>query len=163
MPRLFVAVWPPSSVLDALEALPRPPLAGARWTTRRQWHITVRFLGQTDADAVVRALETVEVGAAEVRLGPRPHALGRSVLVLPVAGLEEIAAAVTRATAGFGRPPEQRPFRGHLTLARATNGKLPKPSFELSAQWRADEVALVESHTHPAGAVYDTLHVWTLA
>jgi 2'-5' RNA ligase len=163
MPRLFVAVWPPSSVLDALEALPRPPLAGARWTTRRQWHVTVRFLGQADVNAVARALETVDVPAADVTLGPRPRALGRSVLVLPVAGLDEIADAVVRATAGLGRPPEQRAFSAHLTLARATNGKLPKPSFEVSAQWRVDEVALVESHTHPAGAVYDTLHVRALA
>jgi 2'-5' RNA ligase len=163
MPRLFVAVWPPLSVLDALEALPRTPLTGARWTTRPQWHITLRFLGQVDAEAAERALDSVVAEAAAVTLGPRSRPLGRSVLVLPAAGLDDIAAAVERATAGLGRPPERRPFRAHLTLARATNGVLPKPAFELSARWRAEEVALVESHTHPAGAVYDTLRVRALA
>jgi 2'-5' RNA ligase len=163
MPRLFVAIWPPPSVLDALEALPRLPLAGARWTTRQQWHITLRFLGQADVEMVTRAFDAVSAVAAEVTLGPRPRALGRSVLVLPVAGLDQIAAAVELATANVGRPPERRPFRGHLTLARATNGALPKPSFEMSASWRVEELALVESHTHPAGAVYDTLHVRALA
>jgi 2'-5' RNA ligase len=163
MPRLFVAVWPAPPVLDAIEALPRLPLAGARWTTRQQWHITLRFLGQADIAAVTTALDSVAAPAAEAVLGPRPRALGRSVLVLPVNGLDEVAGAVQRATAHLGRPPERRPFRGHLTLARATNGALPKPSFELSASWRVEEVALVESHTHPAGAVYDTLHVRALA
>ena len=50
MARLFVAVWPSADVLDALERLPRPPLAGARWTTRRQWHVTVRYFGVVDID-----------------------------------------------------------------------------------------------------------------
>ncbi|NIR41602.1 MAG: RNA 2',3'-cyclic phosphodiesterase, partial [Actinobacteria bacterium] len=52
MPRLFVAVWPPPSVVDLLARLPRREEPGVRWTTEAQWHVTLRFLGRADpADA----------------------------------------------------------------------------------------------------------------
>jgi 2'-5' RNA ligase len=50
--RLFVAVWPPNDVVDVLADLPRPDVAGVRWTTQGQWHVTLRFLGQVAADDV---------------------------------------------------------------------------------------------------------------
>ena len=50
MPRMFIAAWPPSAVLDALDALPRRDVAGVRWTTREQWHVTLRYLGDVDPD-----------------------------------------------------------------------------------------------------------------
>ncbi len=163
MARLFIAVWPPAAVLDELQALPRMPLAGARWTTRAQWHVTVRFLGDVDPGVVMAALDGFDAKACQVELGPRPQALSRSVLVVPVTGLDDLAAAAEQATAGIGRPPELRRYRGHLTLARATNGALPRLDVDVSARWRVDEVALVESHFHPAGMRYETLHTWPLA
>ena len=45
MPRLFIAVWPPPDVVEQVAALPRPPVAGLRWTEPEQWHVTLRFLG----------------------------------------------------------------------------------------------------------------------
>lgn len=117
--RLFVAVRPPDDVLDAVAALARPAHPGVRWTTRDQWHVTLRFLGEVgESEPVAAALAAAPLPAATAALGPRVTALGSGVVCLPVAGLDALAAAVSEATAGWGRPPEHRRFRGHLTLAR---------------------------------------------
>ena len=158
MARLFVALWPPEGVLDAVEALPRLPLAGARWTTRKQWHVTLRFLGPADVRVATAALDNLVAAAGTASLGPRPTRLGRGVLMLPVAGIDDLAAAAVQATAHIGAPPDSRPFRGHLTLAESRRGRPPKLDVELRASWPVTEVALVESHLHPAGARYETVH-----
>ena len=49
---------------------PRSSYAGARGTTRPQWHVTLQFLGNhADIDAVGDALEGLPVAPARVRLG----------------------------------------------------------------------------------------------
>src|SRR5215468_1568458 len=122
--RLFVAVWPPDRVLRRLANLDRPAAAGLRWTTRDQWHVTLRFLGGVDIDSVpevTAALDAVASGLSQllVEAGPTIERLGSGVLCVPVAGLDDLAGRVVDATADFGRPAERRPFHGHLTLARA--------------------------------------------
>ena len=82
--------------------------------------------------------------------------------MVPVAGIDELAAAVVEATAHVGAPPETRRFRGHLTLAESRRGAAPRLDAELEARWPVTEVALVESHLHPAGARYDTVHTVAL-
>jgi RNA 2',3'-cyclic 3'-phosphodiesterase len=162
MTRLFVAVWPPEDVIEVLERLPRYPLAGARWTTHPQWHVTLRYLGAADVGVTTEAFESLEADKCTAVLGPRARPINPSALVVPVAGLDNLATAVERAMAGIGRPAPY-PYRGHLTLARAGNGALPRLDVEVVAHWPVDEVALVESHLHPSGATYETLHVRSLA
>jgi 2'-5' RNA ligase len=158
--RLFVAVWPPAEVLQQLEALPRAAAPGVRWTTREQWHVTLRFLGRADPEAVaaaVRPLGAVLV-PAKVTLGPRVGRLGRGVLMVPVDGLDVVAAAVIEATAHLGQPPEPRPFLGHLTLARLKgSAACGLTDRVIRARWTASEVAVVRSVLHPGGARYTTV------
>ena len=140
-----------------LAALPRYPLAGARWTTEKQWHVTLRFLADADLDAARRGLERLQAVRCTAVLGPRPRRLGPSVLVAPVTGLEELAAAVNGVMDGVG-PPPRLPYRGHLTLARAGKGALPRLDAPVAAEWEVDRVTLVESQLHPAGARYTTVY-----
>ena len=63
MPRLFVAVWPPDEVLDLIAALPRPEVEGLRWTTRDQWHVTLRFFGSVELAPAAVALRGVAASA----------------------------------------------------------------------------------------------------
>ena len=162
MARLFVAVSPPEEVLDRVAALDRPPVAGVRWTDRAQWHVTLRFLGRVDdVDAAVEALTGMRAAATVASLGPAVGRFGQRVLHVPVGGLEAVAAAVVRATAHVGEPPEERPFAGHLTLARVT-GRANVDLRALAGQpvggsWPVEEVCLVESHLSPKGARYETL------
>jgi 2'-5' RNA ligase len=157
-PRLFVAAWPPDEVLDLLATLPRPEDPGVRWTQRDQWHVTLRFLGRADPDAAADALGRVRAPVAEAVLGPLTARLGRSVVVVPVAGLDGLARAVIGATAAVGEPPDPRPFAGHLTLARLRH----RPACGVtgarcSARFPVREVHLVRSHLGQAGARYEIL------
>ena len=159
MPRLFVAVWPPDHVVAALAALPRPSLPGLRWTAPERLHVTLRFFGDADEDAVVDALGTERFPSADVRMGPGVEQLGRGALVVPARGLEGLAATAASATGHVGQPPPDRPFHGHVTVARH-RGKPPEdyaPQFQ--AGFDAIEIALVRSH--PPGT-YTTVATFAL-
>src|SRR5687768_13225665 len=61
--RLFVALMPPPVVRAELAALARP-LAGVRWTPEDNLHLTLRFIGETDAEKsgrLARSLNRVRV------------------------------------------------------------------------------------------------------
>lgn len=148
-------------MLDAIERLPRPPQSGVRWTTRDQWHVTLRFLGDADESVVSRALEDVDAPVAEARLGPGARRLGRGVLCVPVAGLDALATAVIDATRSVGRPPDHRTFNGHVTLARV-NGPMPRVSEAIDCHWTVATFALVRSHLGGGPARYETVTTWPL-
>lgn len=164
--RLFVDVQPPEAVLDLLVEV----IAGLRvqadlrLVDRTQLHATLRFLGEVpDADVprLVDALDAASLPAAEARMGPAVTRLGRHVLCVPVHGLESLVAAVTAATGVFGRPPEDRPFNGHVTLARSRGRRgavEPSAAGEpVGARWSATEVRLVRSRLTPEGPRYQAL------
>jgi 2'-5' RNA ligase len=159
--RLFAAVWPPASLVHELERLPRPAVAGVRWTTPDQWHVTLRFFGSVadpaEAEAALARFSLSEHATAVA--GPAVVRLSKAVLCLPVHGLEALAAAVARVSSEVGEPPEDRPFRGHLTLARARRGADLRPlaGAHLEATWPIEEATLVSSRTHPQGARYTVL------
>jgi 2'-5' RNA ligase len=158
-------------VVEALAALDRPEQPALRWTSPEVWHVTLRFLGGVAPDGVagvVAALQEVRAHAPVVaELGPATRRLGRSVLVVPVAGLDGVAAAVERALAGAGIAPEERTFTGHLTVARARGrAALPRglTGTPLAASWPVGEVTLVESALHGArGSRYSVLERVPLA
>ena len=169
MPRLFVAVWPPDDVLSLIADLPRPDVEGLRWTSRDQWHVTLRFFGSVDLDEAAAALRSLAVSGSPTTasLGPETGRFGKRVLHVPVDGLEAVAEAVVRATRKVGRPPESRPFKGHLTLARSRDRRRgvdlrPLAGTPVSATWPVTEVCLVESRLHPKGANYEVVETVSL-
>ncbi|MCU1496559.1 MAG: 2-5 ligase family protein [Acidimicrobiales bacterium] len=163
--RLFIAVWPSAEVIGRVADLDRPVVAGVRWTTPLQWHVTLRFCGKVADDAVASLADELAAGLAGE--SPRLVATGSSTarfgsagaLYLPVTGLEEIAARVRAATAAHGDHQEERPFHGHLTLARARRG-LPRDLVGRPVEpmtWTAVEVAIVSSTPGANGARYETM------
>ncbi|HEX6236686.1 MAG TPA: 2'-5' RNA ligase family protein [Acidimicrobiales bacterium] len=167
--RLFVAVQPPPAVLDALEALPRPERPGIRWTKRAHWHVTLRFLGEVaDPAPVVEALEGAPVQRCVARLGPGAEVLGRGVVSVPVAGLDDLATGVAAALGGMGTANDDRRFRGHVTLARTARGGArgavravvrELADRPVSATFDVDEVRLVRSHLGGGPPRYEDLYV----
>jgi len=161
---LFVAVWPDDAALSQLATLDRPAIEGVRWTTRDQWHVTLRFFGEVDDASVVdAALRDAAAQSLSVRaeLGPRVARVG-NMLWAPVSGLDDLARHVIAGTASFGAAPEDRPFRGHVTLARqrsrsrasALRAAQGQP---LSGGWDVRGVDLVRSHLGQDGSRYETI------
>ncbi|MGH3191448.1 MAG: RNA 2',3'-cyclic phosphodiesterase [Streptosporangiaceae bacterium] len=169
--RLFVAIAPPPTVLDELDARLEPLRAGRhdlRWTNREAWHVTLAFLGQVDETAAARLLPRLERAArrhAEFRLafagaGAFPAATRANVLWCGLSGdrgaLARLAESVAAGARRAGAPPPDkgRRFQPHLTLARC---RMPADVTELVAAlsdyegppWTADRVHLVRSRLGP--------------
>ena len=162
--RLFVAVWPSEDVVEALRRLPRPdaPAKGIRWTRPEQWHVTIRFLGDVADDEVGAIAAEWQARATRhaprtVHAGPATSTFGRSVLIVPVRGVEDLLALDVGDDRGDGG-------EGHLTLARSRTQDLRRLKGEpFDAQWLVDELTLVCSQTRADGAVYDVIERWPLS
>jgi 2'-5' RNA ligase len=165
--RLFVAIAPPPSVLDELDALVEP-LRGRRqelrWTDREAWHVTLAFLGQVDEPGAARLLPRLERAAQRhhhIRLafsgaGAFPGTGRANVLWSGLSGdrraLARLAESVAAGASRAGSPPPDkgRRFQPHLTLARC---RMPADVTELVAElagyhgqaWTADRIHLVRS------------------
>ncbi len=165
--RLFVAIAPPSAVLDELDVLVEPFRArrlDLRWTNREAWHVTLAFLGQVDEAAAARLMPRLERAARwhqQVRLafagaGAFPAAARANVLWSGLSGdrgaLARLAESVAAGASRAGTPPPDkgRRFQPHLTLARC---RMPADVTELVAAldgyqgqpWTADRLHLVRS------------------
>jgi 2'-5' RNA ligase len=175
--RLFFAVPVPplpglTAVRDALAArLPR-----ARWSPPENFHITLKFLGETSEALVPALAEAAEKAARsaapfEVSLekfggfsSPRGGALwagcgdGREALAALAARLDAAAEALSF-------PKESRRFTPHVTLARLprktpADADPPSPSF---GRFRAGSLALYESVSAPGGVRYVPLRSFPLS
>jgi 2'-5' RNA ligase len=179
--RLFLAVVPPDSALreldDVVQPLRRLPEAvGLRWTGTHSWHLTLAFLGQVDV-ADVTALEP---RLERVAHRHAPHMLriagggrfGDRVLWAGVGGdthaLRRLAESTAAAARHSGIELDERPFRGHLTLARSGTARADlKPlaaalaSFE-GTEWRAGSLRLMRSYLGTGPAHYETVGEWPL-
>jgi len=160
--RLFVAVWPPEEVVEELMSLRRKDQRGVRFVRPENWHVTLRFLGDCRADDVAAALDGVALAPTRATLGPAVDVLDGRVLVVPVDGLDAIAAAVIERTRDVGDPPPKRRFLGHLTIARV-KPRVAMPTTlgaSVHAEFDVDEIALVHSRLDPAGARYEIMCTW---
>ncbi len=152
-------------LLDALDVRKAPVSEGV--------HLTIKFIGDVDIDAVGRPLleamrplveghRTPSLG--EGKLAAFPDARRAHVLILMAAdamgALAALAARADEAAEGLGLAREQRPFRPHLTLARSKHGidvrELVKktPPFELGVGTR---LVLYRSDRDEKGSHYTAL------
>src|SRR5260370_11456251 len=183
--RLFVAVAPPSAVLDELDALVEPLRArrlDLRWTNREAWKVTVAFLGQVDEATAARLMPRLEraarrhhnFGLAFCGAGAFPAAARANVLWSGLSGdrraLARLAESVTAGAGRAGTPPpgKGRRFQPHLTLARC---RTPADVRELVAElagyqgqpWTADRLHLVRSRLGASAQPrYTSLASWPL-
>ncbi|MGH4024572.1 MAG: RNA 2',3'-cyclic phosphodiesterase [Pseudonocardiaceae bacterium] len=159
--RLFVALSPPAEAVDDLRAgtaALREMAPQLRWTPPEQWHLTLAFLGEVE-EPVLGAL-TNRLTRAAKRHPPLALSLGgggrfgQRVLWTRVHGdrhgLRRLADSAQAAARRSGVPMEQRPYRPHLTLARAGNGADLRPLVERLSDfeglgWVADRLHLVRS------------------
>ncbi|MGZ5291075.1 MAG: RNA 2',3'-cyclic phosphodiesterase [Actinomycetota bacterium] len=178
--RLFVAVDVPERVRDLVErgiAPVRERHPKARWVPPANQHVTLKFLGSTSprlVDTVTRSVG--EVASAHAPFQTRVSELGafpsaRRARVLWV-GLEDPGRRLAAIASSLDErlandfPPEQRPFAGHLTLARFDP---PVPVVEElatttveSPPFPVDRVVLYRSHLRRPAPVYEPLEAFPL-
>jgi 2'-5' RNA ligase len=181
--RLFVALTPPSQVLDDLDeacAAFRGSRDDLRWTSRAAWHVTLAFLGGVSEVALARFAPRLERAArrhaafdlAFAGAGAFPSARRANVLWSGLEGdqraLADLAASVAAAARRAGAPPpdEGRKYRPHLTLARCRVPADVRPVVEALSvyqgpPWRAEEVVLIRSRLSGQPR-YETLGIWKL-
>lgn len=169
MPRLFVAVELPDSLKDRLAGL-KGAIPAATWVKRDGFHLTLSFLGEVDAarvPAITAALEGVRAAPFAVTLSgtgrfpPRGSPRVAWVGIEPQPALTALQQQVERALTPLGFPPEDRPFSGHITLARIKGEarREVEAYLEMHRAFRADPFTvsafhLIESTLAPGGAQY---------
>jgi 2'-5' RNA ligase len=177
MHRLFVAIRPPEEVraplIDLMEGV-----AGARWQSEDQLHLTLRFIGEVDgrqADDIDTALQSVRHPRFDLALSGlgvfdrrgQPTALWAGVS--PHGPLKALHKKVDQALGRAGVAPEHRAYHPHITLARfGRGGASLQPLLEgagalSSAPFTVGEFRLYESHLTAAGATYTPVAHYSLA
>ncbi len=169
--RLFVAAYPPSEVVEALQAARRGLFdGGLRIVPAGQIHLTLHFIGPIDPNDLDRTIESVELacnGIAPFELQPLRLA------TLPPRGHPRVLVAETtcppaltelhrRLAHRLTRQPRRDPadrFLPHLTLARHPPGRPSQRANESveMTPFAIRTIALMRSVLHPEGAEHRQL------
>ncbi len=176
--RAFIAVRLPAEVKRRLTQIEKRLMqsgADVKWVPEENFHITLKFLGDVDAnrmpavrDAVERAVrgaEAFDLALAGVGTFGRPP---RVVWVGIAAGRDELKSLARRvenelAEAGF--PREDRPFSAHITLGRVRSPRgveelragIESLKDEVVGTARAEGAAVMKSELRREGSVYTAI------
>jgi 2'-5' RNA ligase len=179
--RLFVALNFPDDVRRALWAAAAPvreldlPL---KWARPEGIHVTLKFLGEVPdarepelcaalgrAAAGGHALALVVGGFGAFPGFARPRVIWAGLQ--PDPALDQLQHRVEQEFVPLGFPPENRPFRPHLTLGRAARDARPRAcdrleetlaGLQYQETTRVEAVDLMQSVLQSGGAVYRLRH-----
>ncbi len=163
--RVFYAIWPDATALQALRACAARVAAeaGGRAVADANFHLTLAFVGA----APLACLDRLHGIGESIARGRAPFALtldrlgwfrkaevawvGASRTPAPLQAMTE-ALRHELATAGFRSEP--RPFKAHLTLARRCS-RAPVRRAAQPIGWTVDGLTLTASELAPGGARYN--------
>lgn len=178
MKRLFVGLELPPTIRQTLLSL-QEDIAGARWQSDQQLHMTLCFLGSLDDDlisGIEHAIRGLPLTSFHVRLRgihcfgsqhqPRTLWAGAD----PEAPLRQLHAQIRARLDTLGLPPEQQSFQPHITLARFSRGQrgdvtdfLDRSSGFASVAFPVTQVSLFASTPGAGGSSYRVLGRFGLA
>jgi len=151
--RLFVALALPTPVAQSMMLI-QGGVPGARWQTREQLHMTLRFIGEVDGrDAAMLddALAGIEAPGFSLQLhgvgqfgNKQPHALWASARGNEA--LSHLQRKVDAAIRRVGQPQDAHKFMPHVTVARLKHSEPGKV-----IEWLTHN-ALYTSPEFPVGA-----------
>ncbi|PWU10931.1 MAG: RNA 2',3'-cyclic phosphodiesterase [Verrucomicrobia bacterium] len=177
--RLFISIHLPDEVKSAMEQLRSEisqalPRASIRWLPRDQLHLTLKFLGNTEAanvDPLTNALRTLSNNFSAIELTARglgcfPDIRRPRVIWVGVqdhrSELELLHKAICTAIQPFTAPEPEEKFTGHATLGRIkqisrSEAKVLSKMIESHSQtllgtWTAANVELMRSELSSQGA-----------
>jgi RNA 2',3'-cyclic 3'-phosphodiesterase len=177
--RLFVAIDIPNTIRAEFAAFLKELRAiepTVKWVRAENLHITLKFLGYTDATRLASLRDALSaVGSAGAisldfrGLGffpneKRPRVFWAGMNASP--NLAPLAANIDRAVHVLGFPLEERPLTPHLTLARFNPPRISaplaamakKPNERSFGAFTTREFHLFESKLKPTGAEYTKLN-----
>jgi len=181
--RAFIAIELPDAVRAALYSVQgglraeRHPYV--KWVDPGSIHLTLKFLGNIDADKVSPITDAIARAAQGVSpfrlklgdLGAFPNPRRPNVIWVAVTGDVERLASLQRgidhSLVPLGFSPESRPFTPHLTLGRlrerASVGERQRIGESLitvkpeEVPFQVGEISLMRSTLTPSGAIYSRL------
>lgn len=183
--RLFLALnFAPQLQQDLADATRplRDAVPSLAWVAQGRLHLTLKFLGEIEPDALPGIRDASEGALGDARehevslggIGGFPNLARPRVVWMGMhdtAPLVSIAASLDRALAVLGVPGETRPFRPHVTLARvktplssADGTMLTQRAADIRVRLRVPvhEVALMHSTLGVGGPRYETLATFPL-
>jgi 2'-5' RNA ligase len=183
--RTFVAAPLPEEYQAAMAEIGKRWKPGLKskmsWTRPGNWHMTLKFLGDTPEER----LPEIKAALERVEFEPFAFRAGRGGFFPPLAGRRPnprvmwvgcekgwkesaaLAAAVEKAVEPLGYKPERRPFSPHLTIARirrAANDPWDEIMQDLAGtgwpELTIDRFELLKSDLSPQGPTYTPLAVF---
>lgn len=187
--RTFIALHIPpaweSSLSEVQRSLKKSLQGGEiKWVAPASIHITLRFLGYIEpvlVQSVSQRLSAIASNVPPFELaaeapGCFPNCRNPRViwagLADPAGTLTHLQSSVLQGTRDFGQPPEDRPFKPHLTLARVKhlsreNARSLQAAIEEISwnppSWKVNELVFFQSHLSQAGPAYQPLARFALS
>ena len=163
--KLFFALWPSRHQRERLHGTIKPLLSAVEGNpvSRRNWHVTLVFIGNFPAERIpelLSAAQLIDAGRIRVRFDSvafwqRPKIACLQAKSIPTE-LEQLVRALQKTMIPFGYAPETRVYRPHITVARKVRAfeeiRLARP---IELTWSAFE--LVESVPVAGGVRYHPL------
>lgn len=183
MTRLFIGIGLPKTYQDRVrpftQTLGKGLTSSVNWTRPGTWHLTLKFLGDTNEDripAITDALAAIDLPPFTFQAGGTgtfPNPRRPKVIWL---GLEQgaqhceaLAEAVNRALDAIGIPEEKKRFRPHLTLGRVRRdghdnwqALLDRAAGETWPAFTVDHFTLWQSDLQPTGATHTSIAQFSL-
>ncbi|MGD8427357.1 MAG: RNA 2',3'-cyclic phosphodiesterase [Balneolaceae bacterium] len=175
--RLFIAIPLPESAKQRLADM-QQPIKGVRWQKDGNFHLTLKFLGETGSDkaqALQEKLEKLDFEPFTMvlnGLGYFPRGRKPKVLWVGVKDdkyLKDLQADIEKVCLENGFESENRPFFPHITLARLEGVRKrdimsfinQHKKFQIT-KMSVNEFVLYESQLHPNGAIHTRLRTFPL-
>ena len=183
--RLFLSIDLPDDLADDVAAVQDRlrDAAGLRLTDPEQVHVTLKFLGDTDAKRVSAVEEAVETAVDDANVGPfraELRGLGAfpsldyiSVVWVGVdagsAEMTRLHGAIERETTAIGFDAESHEFTPHATVARMDDARgketvqrVVREETPEVGSFDVEQVRLTESTLTPDGPEYETVTRFSL-
>jgi 2'-5' RNA ligase len=182
--RLFIAVETPpdirSAIADLCSTLKRSG-ADVRWESSDKFHITLRFLGDTDPGLLpdfVTMIEGVAARRARFRIryggvGCFPHQRDPRIIWVgvddPDGELTTVQREIESGCRALGVLPEPKAFHAHVTIGRVKLRRHPASLLAMMESATFDglsatigSICLMKSTLQPGGSAYSTLNQFSL-
>lgn len=160
--RVFFALWPDhrqrDRLRDTINSVARN--VEGRAIDRRNWHITVAFLGDIDeelipdlqASASRIEVEPFRLAFDRLEFWPRPKVACLVAATVP-AGLEKLVRSLQSVLREAGVTPDDRTYRPHITVSRNARAfTTERLTHRATFEWSGFE--LVESVSGPGDVDY---------